>query len=266
MKDITVLAIKGDERQSAAIEHLKKYMKVCEFEFPSSGVKAADVLFVPMLVSEGSFDKVYRCLKDKALILGGRIPQSVRAAFESRGYEVIDYASDESLKIKNALPTAEGVIGIAIENTKRTVSGSNVLITGFGCCAQQCARLFDALGANVAVAARSKQQRDSAQVLGYRALPLERIKNMIADADIIVNTVPAQIIGKDEAALSKRGALFIEIASYPFGIDRQAAEDEGIKLISAPGLPGTCAPVTSGEYIAQAVTDILLKKRRADSE
>ena len=174
--------------------------------------------------------------------------------------DIIMNLNQEALRIKNALPTAEGVIMLAMENTDITVSGSSVLITGFGACAGQIARLFDLLGARVLVAARSKAQLAKAQALGYRTVKLCNIGSVIASADIIVNTVPAHIIGRGEIAASKRKALFIEIASFPYGIDGQAAQNLDRAYINAPGLPGKYAPETSGEYIAQTVCEMLLDK------
>lgn len=264
MSDITISAVKGDRRQSAAINALKRYFTVKEFEFPSSGAAGCDVLFIPMLANEGSFETVCRTLKDGALVLGGRIPESVRAFFESRGYRVKDYADDDALKVRNALPTAEGVIGIAIRDTDRVISGSNVLITGYGCCASQCARLFSLLGAKAVIAARDPLQCESAKASGCGAVDIGHIGDVIQNADIVVNTVPSQIIGKREIERSKPDALFIEIASFPFGIDRQAAAELQRRFVHAPGLPGKCAPITSGEYIADTVKEILLNDKEGE--
>lgn len=255
-----ILAIKGDARQEQAVASLGKYFNIKELIFPIGGTGAADILLLPMLTKSGSFEGIESLLKSGALILGGRIPEDMKKSFEAKGFEVRDYYDSEALKLKNALPTAEGVIMLAMENTPMTIKDSCVLITGFGACAKQTARLFYSLGARVLIAARNEAQLAEAETLGYKTAKLARIGSVIGSADIIVNTVPAHIIGRNEIAASKREALFIEIASFPYGIDGQAAANLNRAYLNAPGLPAKYAPKTSGEYIAQTVTEIITER------
>ncbi|WP_028510713.1 NAD(P)-dependent oxidoreductase [Ruminococcus sp. NK3A76] len=259
-----ILAIKGDARQTYAVQSLKGYFNTTETQFPLSGAASADILLLPMLTKNGSFEGLSKHLRPGALVLGGRIPPGLRASFASNGYEVADYYESPSLKLQNALPTAEGVLMLAMQNTPGIVSFTSVLITGFGACAKQTARMFSALGCKVCIAARSPAARAEAEAYGYKTAEISSIKNIISHADIIVNTVPSQIIGEKELAASKQQALFIEIASAPFGIDESAAQTLGRKLINAPGLPAKCAPKTSGEYIARAVRDIIIKRKEGE--
>ena len=255
-----ILAIKGDARQSHAVRALRGYFDTVETQFPLSGTAAADILLLPMLTKNGSFDGISKHLKPSALVLGGRIPKELKERFLSMGYEVEDYYDSPSLKLKNALPTAEGTLMLAMENTPRVISGSRVLVTGFGACGRQIARLFALLGAKVCIAARSPAALAEAEALGLLAVGLDNVIAVAALSDIIVNTVPAPVFGRAELAASKDTALFIEIASYPYGIDEGAALNLGRRLIKAPALPALYAPETGGEYIAQAVRDIIVRR------
>ena len=259
-----ILAIKGDARQEYAIAALKGYFKTQEASFPLTGAGAADILLLPMLTHTGSFAGVERLLAKNALILGGRIPKELRESFEAGGYEVIDYYDSEVLKIKNALPTAEAALKLAIENTEGVLSGGCVLVTGFGACGEQIARLFSLMGCKTLVCARSSIQRAKAQVQGFKALALTGLAGAAADADIIINTVPARLFGGREVRGFKESAVYIEIASYPYGIDDGAAKALGKRFIAAPALPAKYSPKASGEYIAEAVRDII--KQRSEGE
>ena len=53
------------------------------------------------------------------------------------------------------------------------------------------------------------------------------------------------------------GALIIDLASLPGGIDFAAAEELGLHAEHALALPGRCAPQTAGALIAQTVLTIL---------
>ena len=255
-----ILAIQGDARQQSAVCALEKFFTVGQTSFPLSGAGQADILLLPMLSNNGSFEGVEKHLKDGALVLGGRIPREVCEYFSSQGFKVIDYYKSDTLRLQNALPTAEGTLMLAMQNTPFTIGGSSVLVTGFGACARQIARLFSAAGAKVCVAARSPSARAEAETLGYKAAATDNIAGIIPSADIVINTVPAQIIGRRELSAAKVGALFIEIASAPCGIDENSAAELGIRLIKAPALPAKYAPKTSGEYIARTVTEIIRKE------
>ena len=70
---------------------------------------------------------------------------------------------------------------------------------------------------------------------------------------MIVNTVPAPVIGEDAVANARRDCLFIETASAPYGIDFDACKHHGRELIKAFSQPGKTAPRTAGQMIADTV-------------
>ena len=71
----------------------------------------------------------------------------------------MDYFAREELTIRNAIPTAEGCLGILLRQRKRTLWGSGVLVTGFGPVGQALGPRLAALGADVTIAARRPAQR-----------------------------------------------------------------------------------------------------------
>ena len=74
--------------------------------------------------------------------------------------------------------------------------------------------------------------------------------------DLVFNTVPAPIIADEQLESCRAGCLVVELASAPGGVDRQAAERHGIRLVAAPGLPGKTAPVSTAEAMAKTVLNI----------
>jgi len=71
--------------------------------------------------------------------------------------------------------------------------------------------------------------------------------------DIIINTIPFQILDKNRLDLLKKDIVIIDLASNPGGVDRKAAKEKNIKLIWALSLPGKVAPVTSAEFIKETL-------------
>lgn len=202
----------------------------------------------------------HRC----SLILGGMIPEEVKRLGEERGVEVIDFYLSEDLQLKNALPSAEGALMLAMEHTDITVSGMHALICGYGRIGRILCAILSSLGASVTVAARREEVLREASLLGYDTVRLGENDALLARAadqsDVIFNTVPDCIFGDSVLYRMEKMPLYIEIASLPGGIDTSKARERGIKLLFAPSLPGKYAPASAGRYIYETVADILKAK------
>lgn len=191
-------------------------------------------------------------LKYGGTLYGGGLDESFLSYCAERCAKVSDFLSDEELTVQNAKLTAEGAVEIILRETDITISGSQVLILGYGRVGKACAKAFSALGARVAVAARSFLAREDARNAGYRAN--EFISHgALRHADTVINTVPERVLNSSELMLLKRSAVILDLASSPYGTDFNAAADLGLKALTAPGLPGKTAPKTAGYLIAEKI-------------
>ena len=171
--------------------------------------------------------------------------------------ELADYFARPELAVYNAIPTAEGCIGILLQQRTRTLWGAEVLVLGFGPVGQALAVRLSALGAGVTVCARRPEQRALAESLGLRAAPLTALAGLAPAFDTVVNTIPAPVLGDGVLARLRSGSLIVDLASKPGGTDFAAAEELGLHAEHALALPGRCAPQTAGALIAQTVLAIL---------
>ncbi len=83
---------------------------------------------------------------------------------------------------------------------------------------------------------------------------------MLGDYDVVVNTVPARVLGESRLSKLKHGCLCLDLASKPGGMDFSAASKLGVKAVWALSLPGEVAPVTSGAIIRGTIYNILREK------
>ena len=157
----------------------------------------------------------------------------------------------------NAVPTAEGAVQLAMEHLPITIHGSRVLVIGFGRVGRLTAQRFQALGARVSVAARRYDQLAWAQAMGFGGEHLAHLKGWLCGYDLIVNTVPAQVLGIEELEDVKLDCLILDLASKPGGVDLGAAGKLGLTVIWALSLPGKVAPVTAGAAIRDTVYNML---------
>ena len=75
--------------------------------------------------------------------------------------------------------------------------------------------------------------------------------------DIIINTIPFQILDENRLRNVKKECTIIDLSSNPGGVDRSAARRMGLKMIWALSLPGRVAPMTSAEFIKETLYHIL---------
>ena len=71
------------------------------------------------------------------------------------------------------------------------------------------------------------------------------LASFFVKTDIVVSSVPALVIGRDQLKTLPKHALVVDLAAPPGGIDRDAVQDLGLKFVWARGL-GARAPVTVG--------------------
>lgn len=162
-----------------------------------------------------------------------------------------DYYTREEFAVRNAVPTAEGAVEIAMREYSGTVNGSRCLVAGFGRVGKTLARMLTGLGAQVTVAARKPADLAWIESIGCRPIQTAQIGG--GDYDMIFNTVPALIFSRHVLSSLRGCSLLVDLASAPGGVDFDAAEKIGIKAILAPSLPGRVAPKTAGEIIRDTV-------------
>lgn len=173
---------------------------------------------------------------------------------------ITDYSTLEGFQLHNAVLTAEGALAIAIDNTEESLFGMEITVLGFGRIGEYLSKLLKSLGAIVTVVARSKSALAKAEIYGFRAMRFENMKEALGKSHLIFNTVPAIVLGEREIGFLNPSVLFIDLASFPFGVNKDLCESKGIKLIRALGLPGKTAPVSAGQVIFKTLLS-LFKER-----
>lgn len=172
----------------------------------------------------------------------------------------IDVAKRDDFSYKNAIPTAEGAIALAINNTDITLFDSKILITGFGKVAKILVQKLRGLCNDITVSLRNKSDRELIETLGIKTIPIESIADYVTDYNIIFNTVPDEIFNKEILSTADSKNLFIELASNQLGFDTQAITKFKVNYINAPGLPNKVAPKTAACTFAETITNILEEK------
>ena len=215
------------------------------------------MLHTPLSHKTISLSQVLGHMRPGQILCGGMVSRAVRQAGEERGLRVFDYYAREECMVANAVPTAEGAVQVAMEQLPFTLHSARVLILGFGRVGKLTAHRMEALGARVTVAARDYADLAWAAAYHYESIRLEELSCELGGFQLIVNTIPAQVLDASRLAWVDPEVFILDLASAPGGVDRDRAEELGLRILQAPGLPGRTAPVTAAGAIRDSVYHIL---------
>ena len=200
-------------------------------------------------------EKFVRMLEHKKVFCGMLSRLQSTSDLWSR-IDASDYFEREEFTVKNAVPTSEGAIEIAMREYPGTINGAKCLVAGFGRIGKVLSRMLQGLGAKVTVSARKPQDLAWIELEGYQAVSTNKLGET-QGYDIIFNTIPALVFDACTLAHIVGKSLIIDLASAPGGVDWEAAQRQGIRAIQALSLPGKVAPKTAGEIIKTTISHMI---------
>lgn len=183
----------------------------------------------------------------------------LRSLAERNGVRLIPLFDRDDVAILNAIPTVEGALALTIQHTDFTLHGAKSLVLGFGRVGMTLARTLHAIGSDVSVGARSSADLARATEMRLNPFHLSLLKERVAEADLLYNTIPYPMVTAEVIARMKQSSFILDLASAPGGTDFRFAEKRGIKALLAPSLPGLVAPKTAGRIMADVISQILLE-------
>lgn len=193
-------------------------------------------------------------LKPGSRVFGGLLTPWQRE-LEQRGAYCCELYGSEPLTTANAVPTAEGAIGLAMEHSPIVLQGSQCLVIGYGRIGKVLARKLQALGAEVTVCARKAGDLALAEALGLQTDETGNYRRGLERYHFLFNTVPSPVLTEAQLQCLDRECLLLELASAPGGFDPKLCKTMGLRFLLAGGLPGKCAPKTAGEIYARSILD-----------
>jgi len=160
-------------------------------------------------------------------------------------YVTVDYYNDEFAML-NAIPTAEGVIGTIIKESKTTISDMNILVVGGGRTAKSIVRLLSGFTKNITITARDYEQLEFMKTFNVNTVMLNNVNESLSLFDTAINTVPAKTL---DLTKLKSDCLFVDITTCGLG----EFVPKNLHYIHALNLPGSYFPKTAGRIIADCI-------------
>lgn len=237
-------------------------------------LKDADALILPIVgTDDNGFVESIFCSKqlkleeehvaslpDHCVVYTGMAKPYLRALLTPKNIPLVELLDRDDVAIYNSIPTVEGALMMAIQNTDITIHGSECIVLGLGRTGLSMARALHALGARVHVGARRQEHLARIYEMGLTPFHISELRQKVTNVHFIFNTIPQLILTAEVIAQMPQSAFILDLASKPGGTDFRYAERRGIKALLAPGLPGIVAPKTAGQIIAQTLSRLIAEQ------
>lgn len=169
-------------------------------------------------------------------------------------FDVVDLSEDEVFLIENAHLTAEGAIFASMRKSRFAIHRNTCLVVGFGRIGMALTRMLTGFGARVTVAARRENARARARMFGAIAVDMDEMKTHLPAQRVIFTTPPERVLNENDLRLISKDAMLIELASAPYGFDRELAKKLGLNAWLEAAVPGRYCPESAARVLLSAVT------------
>lgn len=256
----------GDGRTDYTAQYLSNrgfITTVCEV---IKDIESADAIILPLPFTTDNvnikgtntkIDSFINKLNKSTVVFAGKLNKTAAEMLNGRNITFYDYNAREEFAQKNAVPTAQGVLTYVLNNTNVTLNNLKIAVTGYGKCGKCICKTFKNNGSDVTSYSRRYTTVADAETDGLTAYLIKDLNRTIYDADIIINTVPEIIMGKDFFNCVSDNTILIDVASYPYGFDIDYAKkiNKIVNILSS--LPGKYVPKTAGIIIAETIINII---------
>lgn len=164
---------------------------------------------------------------------------------------------NESFLVKNSRLTAQGTMRIILENIEKDMLFTKAAVLGYGRCGKAICKSLQSGGADTTVVTRNPFSASLAENERLKSTDFAEFKKKAGFFDVIVNTVPYNILGRETMEKLTKQNLYVEIASKPYGFNINEIDKYNFRYVLAESLPGRFTAESAGAYIADTVTEIL---------
>jgi len=237
-----------------------------------SAIKDSDFVILPLPFSKDGIN-VSAPLSNKLIPLSlikelekGKVFFGGMMKSTTFGIATYDYYENEELKIFNAIPTAEGALSIALNESTETLNGCKTAVLGYGRIGKILGNMLKSLDSDVTILHRSNKDDAWCSAFGISSANIRDIKSVLKEKKIIFNTVPHVLLTKDILKELRKDVIIIDLASAPGGVDYEEGKKLGLNIIKALSLPGKLSPVTAGKAIYKSISNIIYDNKLLEGD
>ena len=155
----------------------------------------------------------------------------------------------------NAKLTAEGVLALIISNSEKSVFENNILILGSGRVGKAINMLLNKLNLNITIATFHEEKITETLLMNSKVVYFYSPDFSLEQYDIIINTVPLQILDDNLLKQVQSDAAILEIASVNC-LNKEKLNEYAFKYILAPGLPMVYCPKAAADIMFKSIVSL----------
>ena len=191
----------------------------------------------------------------------GRASDDQKKQLYKRNIALHEFSKDEKFLDANAFLTAEAALAVAIKSTPRSLRNASILIAGSGRIAKYLVMLLKPFSKDIRLLARNPKARKRFSKQAIRTFSMEELHTAIFGVDAVFNTVPSFIFTSKELRLLPENAVYLELASKPYGCNKKEIPPHVIYQLCG-GLPGAMSPDTAALAMFEALERITNLERK----
>jgi len=191
-------------------------------------VKKAKIIIIPLSLPSEKLKNILKCnVLGDTYVFAGLYDQSFEDDILDQGAKLFSLTEEDSFNEENAVPTAEGAVLNAMNQSTKTINGSKCLVLGCGKSGKIIAKTLSDLGAEVDT------------------------------YDIIFNTIPEQVLSDEQISSIKENQIIINLASDNAGFDPK---------YRYANIPAKIFPETSAEIMKSEIDKIMSEFSESEGE
>lgn len=165
------------------------------------------------------------------------------------GCNVVSFLEFDDIKKLNNKITVDG-----IENDIKEKNKSTITILGYGNIGKELYNRLSEKNVNCIVGEIDEKKVKDLEN-SFNTLNINEFKRVVKVSNIIINTVPKNIITDEIVDEIKDDTYILDVASYPYGIDQSKIKKLNYHLYS--GIPGKYNPEESGKVLLKKIKGII---------
>lgn len=185
-------------------------------------------------------------------VFGGKQDDVTMQELQAKNIEYQNILENEAFAIKNAKLTAEGALSLVIKHTKKSLYDSKILVLGCGRVGKAMALILKQLGVKVNIATYDKFELDNAWLYADSVYYKDEYARELVSYDLIINTIPANIISSKMANSMADTSVVLELASTNC-IDDTVLACSKFEFVKAAAMPMVFSPISAAKIMAEAI-------------
>ena len=187
-----------------------------------------------------------------ALFLYYNLTDEMKKSFDEYHLNFLDLSQNFKFSKENNIATAEASIKYIIENINKNFKDTKVAILGYGKCGKEVYDLYKKLGMKCNVFVRREEVKNKLNEDGFF---LNELSELIELYDLIVNTIPSNVIDIDMLHKISLNTVLLDLSSYPYGWNHEVASYLGLYSYILKGLPAKHRYISIGKELANVIRE-----------